>query len=178
MRTLSQAWKFCPRCGGDLAWRRTRRLAICASCGRELYNQPKIVVTGLLMDGAGRVLLGRRAAEPHKGKWGTLGGFVEIGESAGAALRRELKEELGIRLGALRYVTTVPGEYPYQGVVMPYLEIALAGRGPDVRAVRYDRKEISALKYFALKDVPFGRLAFRSQRITLRALRDRALQSL
>ncbi len=130
------------------------------------------------MDDAHRVLLNRRAAEPHKGKWGTLGGFVEIGETAEAALRREIKEELHTRLGKLRYVVSVPGTYPYQGVATPYLEIAFAGRGPDLRKVRIDRKEISALRYFTLKDIPFGRLAFRSQNITLQALRDGALRNL
>ena len=59
------------------------------------------VVAGALVDHAGRILLQQRHADrQHGGLWEFPGGKVESGESAVAALRRELNEELGIELAA------------------------------------------------------------------------------
>ena len=171
MLSLPKAFKYCLRCGGKLVWRSKQRLGICASCRYEMYDEPKLVVTGLLIDDTYRVLLGKRARTPHRGAWGTLGGFVEVGETGEEALRREMREELDTRLGTLEYFASIPGIYPYQGVALPYLEIVFIGRGPDLRKVRADKSEITALKYFAVQDIPFARLAFASQRTALRAYR-------
>lgn len=57
------------------------------------------MVAGILRGADDRVLLGQRLAhKPHAGMWEFPGGKVEVGETARAALRRELSEELGIGL--------------------------------------------------------------------------------
>ena len=59
------------------------------------------VVAGALVDHAGRILLQQRHADrQHGGLWEFPGGKVESGETAVAALIRELDEELGIDLAA------------------------------------------------------------------------------
>ncbi|MGB8633761.1 MAG: 8-oxo-dGTP diphosphatase MutT [Rhodanobacteraceae bacterium] len=71
------------------------------------------VVAGILSDGDGRVLLAQRKAGSHlAGMWEFPGGKLEPGEAAETALRRELHEELGIRLVHCRALITVPWEYP------------------------------------------------------------------
>lgn len=58
-----------------------------------------LVVAGALFDGFGRVLMHRRPmAKKHGGLWEFPGGKVDSGESAIAALCRELTEELGIAI--------------------------------------------------------------------------------
>jgi 8-oxo-dGTP diphosphatase len=67
----------------------------------ELQNNPTIVlvVAAALIDDAGRVLLQRRRLDRvHGGLWEFPGGKVEEGETAEAALIREIDEELGLRL--------------------------------------------------------------------------------
>ncbi|MEY4731414.1 MAG: pyrophosphatase [Candidatus Parcubacteria bacterium] len=178
MLSLPKAFMYCPRCAGRLQWAASRRFGTCLSCGNEIYDQPKIVVTGILHDDQGRILLVRRAKEPHKGKWDTPGGFVETGESAENALRREIKEEMGIRLGALAYVASFPGVYPYQGVGFSYLELSFSGKGPDIRRVRCDREEIAQLRYVHKEKIRFDQLAFASQRTVLRMVRNGAFDDL
>ena len=59
----------------------------------------------------GRVLLGRRLKrDPNRGKWATFGGIANEGETPREALRRELREELGIEVSDPRFFDTVEDE--------------------------------------------------------------------
>jgi NAD+ diphosphatase len=69
---------------------------------------PAVIV--LVSDGE-RVLLGRAARFPP-GFYSTLAGFVEPGESVEAAVRREVYEETGIAVGAIRYFASEPWPFP------------------------------------------------------------------
>ena len=69
---------------------------------------------GALLVCDGRVLLGRRSEDRAwlPGAWDVIGGHVEAGESAEAALRRELGEELGIVPRAPEWLATIGGDTP------------------------------------------------------------------
>lgn len=77
--------------------------------------EPLPAVVMLLPDGAGRLLVIRRAeGRPRAGWWSPPTGRVEPGEDEPAAVARELAEELGLRGRALRRVfesTTDDGRY-------------------------------------------------------------------
>ena len=80
----------------------------------------KTVVAALLVDG-GRVLACRRRADQdHPGKWEFPGGKVEPGESEADALRRELREELGVEAIVGEAVTRYSFRYPEK----PPIELA------------------------------------------------------
>ena len=64
----------------------------------------------LVADGE-RCLLGRQAAWPER-QFSTLAGFVEPGESLEDAVRREVEEESGVRVGACRYQSSQPWPFP------------------------------------------------------------------
>ena len=71
-----------------------------------------VVAVGVLIDGEGRVLVSRRAADAHQGGlWEFPGGKVEVGESVSDALSRELREELGIQIGASERLMTIEHDY-------------------------------------------------------------------
>ena len=60
---------------------------------------PVHVVAGALFDSSGRVLIAQRPAGKHMaGGWEFPGGKLEPGEDRFEGLRRELREELGIRM--------------------------------------------------------------------------------
>jgi 8-oxo-dGTP diphosphatase len=84
------------------------------------------VVAGILSDASGRVLLAQRPPGTHlAGTWEFPGGKIEPGESAEAALRRELHEELGVDIGAIapHPLISVPWRYPEKSIVLHALRV-------------------------------------------------------
>ena len=102
-------WRYCPRCAGPLE--RAPGLVRCPTCGLVVYARPTPAVCALIVDDTGRVLLGRRAVEPAAGRWDILGGFMEEDEQPLDALRRELREELGLEIEPLEFVAAVGDRY-------------------------------------------------------------------
>jgi 8-oxo-dGTP diphosphatase len=65
---------------------------------------PALTTDCVVFDERGHVLLVRRKYEPFKGSYALPGGFVEVGETVEDGCRRELKEETGLEVGALRLI--------------------------------------------------------------------------
>lgn len=77
------------------------------------------VAVAVVLDPSRRVLISRRATAAHQGGlWEFPGGKVEPGESVTQALARELREELGIELGASRPLLLVPFDYGDKAVLL------------------------------------------------------------
>lgn len=101
---------FCARCGSpsdvtQAGWQR-----VCPKCGGHHFPRTDPVVIMLITRG-NRVLLGRSPGWPE-GMYSCLAGFVEPGESIEAAVRREVFEEAGVRVGAVRYLASQPWAFP------------------------------------------------------------------
>ncbi len=75
------------------------------------------VVAAVIYDPLGRVLIAQRpAGKTLAGCWEFPGGKIEVAESGAAALRRELREELGVEAGAMHPVLELRHEYPERHV--------------------------------------------------------------
>jgi len=102
--------RFCARCGAQseqaqAGWQRS-----CASCGAQHFPRTDPVVIMLITRG-NSVLLGRSPGWPE-GMYSLLAGFIEPGETIEAAVRREVMEEAGIKVGAVDYLASQPWAFP------------------------------------------------------------------
>lgn len=83
------------------------------------------VAAGVIFREDGAFLLGRRAPGTfYPGYWEFPGGKVEVGESAAAALQRELEEELGIRALKLRPWIVRRHDYEHARVTLRFFEVS------------------------------------------------------
>jgi len=89
------------------------------SCDGEHVRDRKLVVAGLIVDDAGRVLVTqRRADQALPLQWELPGGKVEPGEAPVSALARELREELGVVAEVGRIWDVLFHVYPAFDLVM------------------------------------------------------------
>jgi len=98
------------------------------------------VVAGVIRDARGRILLARRTeGRDLAGLWEFPGGKVEPGESAEAALVRELHEELGIEARVGDTLIRVPQQYPYKRLVLDVRQVDFHGfpKGLDGQALAW-----------------------------------------
>lgn len=103
---------YCSRCGAGNAPERAGHVLRCSApdCALETFPRLDPAVIVLVTDGD-RCLLGRQAGWPP-GQYSTLAGFVEPGESLEDALRREVSEESGVRVGECCYHSSQPWPFP------------------------------------------------------------------
>jgi NAD+ diphosphatase len=101
---------YCPRCGelnspSGAGWSR-----ICANGHQEFpRTDPAVIV--LVHDGADRMVLARQPIWPEH-RFSVLAGFTEAGESLESTVVREVWEEVGLRVGDVRYLGSQPWPFP------------------------------------------------------------------
>jgi NAD+ diphosphatase len=109
-------FRFCPRCGKEGLADHGHNAVSCSVCG-YIYYHDSVAAVVAIVEYKDRIVVTRRANEPHKGMWAIPGGFVEFGESLEAALARELKEELNLEIDAPKYLASFASRYPFRDVL-------------------------------------------------------------
>jgi len=104
------AHRHCPRCGGLLRASAAGHVLTCGVCAQQQFPRTDPAVIMLVTDGD-RALLGRNPRWPP-GRYSTLAGFVEPGESLEAAVVREVAEEVGVVVDDVSYVGNQPWPFP------------------------------------------------------------------
>lgn len=101
---------FCSKCGekthaSEAGWQRT-----CPACNATHFPRTDPVVIMLITHG-NELLIGRSPGWPE-GMYSLLAGFVDAGETLEAAVRREVFEEAGVRVGEVEYLASQPWPFP------------------------------------------------------------------
>lgn len=155
---------FCPWCAGQLTQDDPYRQS-CRSCGFILYHSSSPTMGAIPVDGSGRVLLARRAIEPFRGDWNTIGGFLGYGEDPYEGLRREVREETGADCVIKDFVTIASGTYGPEGTALlnAYFTVRLLSDKVS------PRDDVSELRWFSLEELPEN-IPFESDRTALAIL--------
>ena len=106
--------RFCGACGAANLPARAGHVMRCSreSCGSETFPRLDPAIIVLVIDASGeRALLGRQASWPA-GRYSTIAGFVEPGESLEDAVAREVAEETGVQVAEVAYDSSQPWPFP------------------------------------------------------------------
>jgi ADP-ribose pyrophosphatase YjhB (NUDIX family) len=145
-----EGWRFCPRCRTALTGDEKR--LECPACGFIVYAGSKATASALVVDDEGRLLLGRRAGEPFRGRWDTPGGFLEEGEHPLDGLRRELREETGLEIEPVDFVGVWMDHYGGDSTAQATLNLYWTARVVSGQPVPAD--DVSELAWFGPDELP------------------------
>jgi NAD+ diphosphatase len=104
--------RYCGACGAPTAPASAGHVMTCtrAGCGTEFFPRIDPAIIVLVTDGE-RALLGRQASWPP-GRYSTIAGFVEPGESLEDAVIREVREETSVEVVEVDYHSSQPWPFP------------------------------------------------------------------
>lgn len=163
------AYKFCPKCGGNLRIEGdgSEQTPVCQKCGYKFYQNSKPCTGAIILDKEHKVMMARRANNPHKDKWDLLGGFLSDGEDPINGTKREIMEELGVECKVGDFVTIVVDNYGLAeddfNTINIFYKIELMSHKFTTNG------EIAELKWFAKDEIPWGELAFKNTALALKA---------
>ena len=152
---LLEAYKHCIYCGGEVSVKINK--ITCNSCKRIRFINASPAVTGLILQD-NKLLLVKRAEEPSKERWDLPGGFVDLNENFEDGLKREMMEELGVKIKSVKYFNSVIERYLYKDVNEYVLVINFIVKPESYDVVPSD--DASDAKYFDLHDALNQDLAF------------------
>lgn len=137
----------CPRCGAATAVEESGWVRRCPQDNSQHFprTDPAIIVT--VVDEDDRLLLGSGTSWPE-GRYSTLAGFVEPGESLEAAVIREIEEESGVIVHSPQYLGSQPWPFP-NSLMLGFTATATStftrADGVEIRDVRwFTRDELAA----------------------------------
>ena len=138
--------RFCPRCGEPLEPRLAGHELVCANCGTAQFPRTDPAVIMVVTSGEPgaedeRCLLGRQAIWPE-GRYSTLAGFCEPGETLEDAVRREVLEEIGVVVGEVEYFGNQPWPLPAS------LMLGFVGARRVSEEINVDDDEIEDARWF------------------------------
>ncbi len=131
--------RFCGVCGSLTRSERAGHVMRCSNpeCGQEFFPRIDPAIIVLVSDGE-RALLGRQPTWPA-GRYSTIAGFVEPGESLEDAVAREVREETGVRVRRVDYHSSQPWPFPsslmlgFHAVAEPDSPIRVGGELADAK---------------------------------------------
>lgn len=137
--------QYCGACGRPTVARVSERSRECPGCGLVAYPRLAPAVMGLVR--RGRELLLARSPRFPVAMYSALAGFVEPGETLEQCLEREVHEEVGIRVCAVRYFASQPWPFPHSLMIAFHADY-------DRGEIRADDVEIEDAQWFDIAKLP------------------------
>lgn len=145
---FDQNSKYCGCCGAPMKWQ-TEISKQCTNCGKELWPQLQTAVIVRITRGSGEdeeilMVHGRNFRGQY---YGLVAGFVETGETLEEAVRREVREEVGVEIDEVRYFGSQPWPYPC-GLMVGFTAHYVSGQ------IRLQKSEIAGGGWFKRTSMP------------------------
>lgn len=139
--------RFCGRCGTKTIHDHKERMLRCPECGNLIYPKiaPAVIVAVTNED---KILLTKYARTREYQKYALIAGFVEIGETIEETVKREVQEEVGLKIKNLTYYKSQPWGYDSNILMGYFAELD----GDD--KITMDTEELSKAQWFKRSEMP------------------------
>lgn len=138
--------RFCGCCGSSTMKSKKERAAVCTSCGNTIYPKisPAVIVA---VTHEGKLLLTKYAGREYT-RYALVAGYTEFGETLEDTVKREVMEEVGIRVKNIRYYKNQPWGFSDSILVGYWAEL---DGSPQIHL---DETELSTAVWMAPEDIP------------------------
>lgn len=165
-------YRICPFCGRKLAVKKeeTYQRKYCSACHWTYYPQVFTSVAAIIIN-KGKILLVKRNRPPHQRTWMLPGGFVEYGEHPETTLKREVKEETGLKFKKGNYFQLLENNDDPRtpGNLIIFYRVNVKGKH-----LKTDKKENSDIAWFDLFKPP--KIGFKVHQKVIRLLQKQRLK--
>lgn len=143
-------YRFCPNCSTKLIGKNIngRNRPFCTKCGFIYWGNPRLC-TSIILETNGKILLIRRKYPPLKDFWCLPGGVVEYHELVEESLKREAKEEIGLKVELTELIGIYQIDNDPRGVAQ---DIIYAGT--IISGIEKLSDEHETTKYFFFNQLP------------------------
>jgi NAD+ diphosphatase len=137
--------RYCGRCGSDMVHDGKERMMRCENCGNMVYPRISPAVIVGVTDGD-RLLMTKYSGRIYK-RYALIAGFTEIGEPIEETVKREVLEEVGLRVKNIRYYKSQP--WPFSDSLLMGFFCDLDGSD----AITLDENELECAEWIHQKDI-------------------------
>ena len=168
----SRKFRYCPSCAAPFPEGYASQPLNCGSCRFTYYFNTTSATAALLVRPDGMALFIRRAKDPAKDQLAMPGGFVDEGETAEDAVRREFTEEVGFAPESVDFLCSRPNLYFYNEVTYSVLDFFFVARacGDEVPQAL---DGVASVHWLDPLFIPPDEIAFPSMQYALEIYRQR-----
>lgn len=145
--TWYQTHRFCGACGHENIHDKKERMMLCPACGNTQYPRISPAVIVAVRNGE-KLLLSKYAGRNHT-RYALIAGFAEIGETLEETVKREVMEEVGLKVKNVHYYKSQP--WALSGSLLSGFYCDLDGDDQ----ITLDETELAVAEWFERKEIPY-----------------------
>ena len=156
---MNRLFNFCPNCGVESINPVSEKEITCTNCSFHLFINVA-AAAGIFLHYDTKILFLKRGRDPAKGQLDIPGGFVDPGENAEEAIRREVTEEIGIYLPEVHYFGSYANRYYFDEINYHTCDIYYECELSNPDSIRPRTEEVESCSFYEVCDIPFEQIGF------------------
>ena len=162
---MLETFSYCPSCGKPDPVFKDEKRYFCSYCGFEYFHNVA-TAAGVFIVSKGRLVSLVRSREPGKGLLSLPGGFVDPGERAEDAVRRECIEEMSYCPEGFDFLGTCPNQYIFKNMIYHTCDLYFLSRDDSLEQELLcpAEDEVAAIDLIPIERFDTARFAFDAAR--------------